>query len=147
MYIDVSNNKFKGPLDENLGNKEIISYINTMILSNNPFGGIIPKSLGNLKHLQVLEMVLLSRNRLNGSIPSNVLNLEKLQVFDVSRNQLSGEIPAHNLSIPASAFSRNLGLCGAPLPPCKHLESAQWKNSCTQVKHSCFSIFRKSRLM
>ncbi|KAL2907268.1 hypothetical protein RDABS01_005978 [Bienertia sinuspersici] len=137
--LHLDHNQLTGVIPTSVGK---LSLLQNLFLDHNKLNGTIPSSIGNLKHLQVLEMVsnrlsgripkqlgnakelkrvLLSRNRLNGSIPSKVLNLEKLQVFDVSRNQLSGEIPAHNLSIPASAFSRNLGLCGAPLPPCKRL--------------------------
>ncbi|XP_021775210.1 LRR receptor-like serine/threonine-protein kinase GSO1 [Chenopodium quinoa] len=107
---------FTGPLDEDIGKKPTIAYIQSMKLSNNPLGGTIPKSLGKLIELEVLEM---SGNNISGSIPKKVLNLEKLQVLDVSNNQLSGRIPPHNTSFLASAFSGNPGLCGAPLPPYK----------------------------
>ncbi|KAB1204489.1 LRR receptor-like serine/threonine-protein kinase GSO1 [Morella rubra] len=67
-----------------------------------------------------LTKLLLSRNKLTGAIPGKVLNLKKLREFDVSGNRLSGKIPPHKAIIPASAFWGNPGLCGAPLPPCKH---------------------------
>ncbi|KAL5706631.1 hypothetical protein ACHQM5_024774 [Ranunculus cassubicifolius] len=139
--IDLSNNRFVGPLDENIGNHASMSSIQTLILSRNPLGGSIPGSLGKLSGLKRLELrgnglsggipaglgeakeltsVVLSGNNLNGHIPQEVLNFESLVEFDVSRNNLTGRIPAHKASIPASAFKGNLGLCGAPLSPCKH---------------------------
>ncbi|XP_021731303.1 MDIS1-interacting receptor like kinase 2-like [Chenopodium quinoa] len=139
--IDVSYNKFNGEIDKNIGNIPTMRSITSLILSNYPLGGSIPSSIGNLHKLWVLKMVsnrltgripqelgnakqlttiLSSRHRLSGSIPKKVLNLANLQEFDVSRNQLSGKIPPHNSSIPASAFSHNLGLCNAPLPSCKN---------------------------
>uniref|UniRef100_A0A803L7E9 Uncharacterized protein n=1 Tax=Chenopodium quinoa TaxID=63459 RepID=A0A803L7E9_CHEQI len=132
---------FIGPIDKNVGNKLAMDSVTSLILSNNPLGGLIPKSVGNLTRLQVLEMVRnrltgtipeeignakelktikLSRNYLSGNIPKNVINLENLAVFEVIRNKLNGKIPAHKNKFPASAFFGNPGLCGAPLPLCKH---------------------------
>jgi Leucine-rich repeat (LRR) protein len=132
---------FTGPIDENLGDRPALASITSLVLSDNQLGGSIPKSLGKLNGLQVLELVgdelsgripaelgdakelttiLLSRNKLSGAIPGKVMNLKKLREFDVSRNRLSGKIPPHKAIIPASAFLDNPGLCGAPLPSCKH---------------------------
>ncbi|CAA0839225.1 LRR receptor-like serine/threonine-protein kinase GSO2 [Striga hermonthica] len=118
MYssIDLSNNIFSLPIDEDIGNKPVMKYVETLILSGNPLGGKIPTSLGKLRYLRKLEM---EKNRLVGGIPMEVLNLKYLKSFNVSYNRLSGKIPAHKVHIPASAFEGNAGLCGEPLPPCK----------------------------
>lgn len=94
-----------------------MTALQVLEMVNNRLSGRIPQELAGA--FSSLTTVLLSNNRLNGSIPKEVLNIETLQHFDVSGNQLSGRIPPHNLSIPASAFSDNPGLCDAPLPPCK----------------------------
>uniref|UniRef100_A0A803L7F0 FBD domain-containing protein n=1 Tax=Chenopodium quinoa TaxID=63459 RepID=A0A803L7F0_CHEQI len=135
--IDVSRNKFTGPIDKNVGNKLAMNTISSLILSNNPLGGRIPKSIGNLTQMRLLEMVRdklsgtipeeisnadtlriikLSRNYLTGRVPKMVINLKWLEKFEVLRNKLSGEIPAHKANFPASAFFGNPGLCGLPLP-------------------------------
>ncbi|GER35086.1 leucine-rich receptor-like protein kinase family protein [Striga asiatica] len=137
--IDLSNNMFSGAVDNDIGNKPAMEFVDTLILSNNPLGGKIPETLGKLLYLTRLEMeknelvgeipkslgnpyrlntILLSGNGLSGGIPMEVLNNKFLKRFNVSDNRLSGEIPAHNVSIPASGFEGNAGLCGEPLPPC-----------------------------
>lgn len=95
-----------------------MSQLRVLEMANNQLTGKIPRDLGKAESL---TKILLSGNKLTGSIPAQVLNSKELQVFDVSMNQLKGRIPPHKLTIPASAFSHNLGLCDAPLPPCKHL--------------------------
>lgn len=139
--IDLSNNMFSGPIDNNIGERPAMDSIKSLILSHNPLSGSIPESVGKLSELQVLKLVgnglsgkipvelgnseklttiLLSRNKLRGTIPKEVLNLNNLREFNVSRNLLSGRIPPHKTKFPVSAFLDNHGLCGAPLPPCKH---------------------------
>ncbi|KAL9327100.1 hypothetical protein ACSQ67_007745 [Phaseolus vulgaris] len=138
--LDLSNNKFCGPIDDNIGQKASMSSIIYLALSHNPLGGSIPKSIGKLRELEILDLedcelsgnipeelgdaetltkINLSKNKLSGSIPEKVLNLKKLEEFDVSRNRLRGRIPPHKAMFPISAFVGNRGLCGPPLPPCK----------------------------
>ncbi|MCL7049982.1 hypothetical protein MKW94_000903 [Papaver nudicaule] len=137
--IDLSHNRFVGRIDINIGNLEVMRFLNTLILSNNHLGGWIPKSLGNLDFLKTLKLVnndltgiipeelsntpltsiVLSNNKLTGGIPSKVINLFELTEFDVSYNNLTGKIPSHEATLPASSFKGNPGLCGSPLPPCK----------------------------
>nr|GEU33593.1 probable leucine-rich repeat receptor-like protein kinase At1g35710 [Tanacetum cinerariifolium] len=97
------------------GDEPALVSIVSLVLSHNPIGGKIPKSLSNAAYLSRL---LISNNNLAGKIPKELLNKESLKELDVSGNRLTGEIPVHNFSFPASAFSGNPGLCGAPLPPC-----------------------------
>lgn len=138
--IDLSNNKFCGPIGENIGEKASMSSIKFLALSHNPLGGSIPQSIGKLRELEVLDLEdsellgnipeelgsvetltksNLSKNKLSGNIPDKVINLKRLEEFDVSRNRLRGRIPPHTAMFPISAFVGNLGLCGPPLPPCK----------------------------
>ncbi|XP_026429244.1 DNA damage-repair/toleration protein DRT100-like [Papaver somniferum] len=138
-HLDLSDNMFAGPIDEDTGNLEVMQFIRKLVLSNNPFGGSIPKSLGKLRSLMTLKLanngltgtipselsnstllgsIVLSNNNLNGGIPSGLMNLRLLEELDVSHNMLTGEIPRHNATIPAASFEGNSGLCGSPLPPC-----------------------------
>ncbi|CAO2840719.1 unnamed protein product [Amaranthus hypochondriacus] len=93
-----------------------MTFLRELKMEGNGLTGRIPKELGNAESLST---ILLSNNSLSGRLPRKVLNLDNLQVFDVSWNKLSGKIPAHKANISASAFSHNVGLCDAPLPPCK----------------------------
>ncbi|KAL2923673.1 hypothetical protein RDABS01_015164 [Bienertia sinuspersici] len=113
--IILENNMITGNLPQSIG---YLNELRDVLFSNNKFIGPIPPSFGNLS---LLKRLLLSKNMLSGDIPSNVLNLKNLEVFNVSTNQLTGKIPPHKSSFPASAFSQNLGLCDAPLPPCNWL--------------------------
>ncbi|XP_026429237.1 putative receptor like protein 25 [Papaver somniferum] len=138
--LDLSDNMFAGPVDEDIGNLNAIQAVESLILSNNPLGGSIPKSLGKMYSLRTLKLenngltgtipaelsnatlltsIMLSNNNLTGGIPSGVINLTSLKELDVSHNMLTGEIPPHNATIPAASFEGNAGLCGSPLPPCK----------------------------
>ncbi|KAI3933691.1 hypothetical protein MKW92_030114 [Papaver armeniacum] len=139
--IDVSRNRFVGPIDGNVGNEVSMESIQVLVLSYNPLGGAIPKSLGKLRELKKLELkengltgkipsqlgeakeltsLVLADNKLIGSIPEQVINLEELTEFDVAGNRLNGRIPSHKAKIPASSFKDNPGLCGFPLLSCKH---------------------------
>ncbi|KAI3948533.1 hypothetical protein MKW92_018102 [Papaver armeniacum] len=138
--LDLSDNMFAGPIDEDIGNLSAIQAVESLILSNNPLGGSIPKSLGKMYRLTTLklenngltgtipaelsnstwlESIVLSNNNLTGGIPSGLMNLRLFKELDVSHNMLTGEIPPHNATIPAASFEGNAGLCGSPLPPCK----------------------------
>ncbi|KAL4569006.1 hypothetical protein LXL04_024632 [Taraxacum kok-saghyz] len=113
--IDVSYNSFSGPI--NNGDESAMDLVVSLVLSHNPIGGMIPEWLSRRTQL---ERILISNSKLIGNIPEELLDLKNLKDFDVSENRLIGEIPGHKTSIPASAFSGNPGLCGTPLPPCKH---------------------------
>ncbi|KAI3901335.1 hypothetical protein MKW92_024650 [Papaver armeniacum] len=112
--LDLSDNMFAGPIDEDIGNLNAIQA--TLKLENNGLTGTIPAELSNATSL---ESIVLSNNNLTGGIPSGLMNLILLRELDVSHNMLTGEIPPHNATIPAASFEGNAGLCGSPLPPCK----------------------------
>ena len=74
----------------------------------------------------------LDSNRLNGGI--DAIALPRLQELNVSNNLMSERIPAAMASFPAAAFGGNVGLCSAPLPPCK--DEAQQPNASAAVNAS-----------
>ncbi|XP_059638057.1 probable inactive receptor kinase At2g26730 [Cornus florida] len=82
-------------------------------LSTNNFTGTIPFAVNNLTQLTKL---FLENNGFSGQLPS--INQQSLVDFNVSNNHLNGSIPGTLSKFPASAFTGNFNLCGAPLPPC-----------------------------
>ncbi|KAF2288505.1 hypothetical protein GH714_007984 [Hevea brasiliensis] len=109
--IDVSGNKFEGPIPERLGQLNALYALN---LSHNALVGQIPSALGNLLHLESLD---LSDNKLTGEIPQQLAKLTFLSVLNLSNNMLVGRIPTSTQlqSFSAASFANNEGLCGAPL--------------------------------
>ncbi|KAL5543997.1 hypothetical protein UlMin_007781 [Ulmus minor] len=85
--LDLSNNKFFGPIPSNIGNSVALSIID---LSKNNLFGKIPLSLGQLSHLQILH---LSDNNLSGEIPETFRHLSSLETLDLGNNRLTGKIP------------------------------------------------------
>ncbi|XP_039140451.1 receptor-like protein EIX2 [Dioscorea cayenensis subsp. rotundata] len=82
--VDLSSNRFEGPLPELSTN---LIFIN---LSNNSFSGPIPSYFAVVTYTQVFA---LSDNHITGSIPSFFCNFTFLKLFDVSNNNMSGELP------------------------------------------------------
>nr|CAD1834201.1 unnamed protein product [Ananas comosus var. bracteatus] len=103
-------NQFSGEIPPGL---DRLGRLARLDLSANNLSGSIPYALNNLTHLTTLR---LENNRFSGSLPS--ISIDSLRSFDVSDNRLNGSIPRPLSRFPASAFAGNLGLCGAPLPPC-----------------------------
>ncbi|KAJ4723815.1 Inactive leucine-rich repeat receptor-like protein kinase [Melia azedarach] len=113
--LDLSGNNFSGPIPPNIGG--IIPFLTYLDLSVNNFSGEIPPSLANCMYLNFL---ILDNNKLQGQIPPQLAQLYRLKTLNVSNNLLSGQIPEFfSLSLSSDDCTGNLGLCGAPLEPCK----------------------------
>nr|GLL49112.1 probable leucine-rich repeat receptor-like protein kinase At1g35710 [Ipomoea trifida] len=82
-YLDLSDNKFSGPLSPNINN---LTNLKNLQLSYNQFQGEIPYSIGQLKDLQVLDI---SYNLLISTIPSSLSSLTKLSTLELSSNFIS----------------------------------------------------------
>ncbi|KAJ0027799.1 hypothetical protein Pint_34908 [Pistacia integerrima] len=89
--IDLSSNKFEGPIPEEIGQFKSLHLLN---ISQNALTGPIPSSIGNLGKLESLD---LSRNRLSGAIPTQLTSLYFLSVLNLSYNHKSED------SAPASS--------------------------------------------
>jgi Leucine-rich repeat (LRR) protein len=114
LTIDLSYNRFKGDASFLLGANK---GLNNLVLSHNAFSF-------NLSAVQLpegLNSLEISQNDIYGDVPEMVADL-MLSYLNVSYNRLSGEVPSGgNMdSFDASCFDHNKGLCGSPLPPCKH---------------------------
>jgi Leucine-rich repeat (LRR) protein len=69
-FLDVSENKFSGPIDNtNWGNKPDLEYAD---FSNNKFSGSIPSGFGNAKDLVLASF---DTNDFTGSMPSQICDL------------------------------------------------------------------------
>ncbi|KAL5550389.1 hypothetical protein UlMin_000565 [Ulmus minor] len=112
--IDLSSNKFDGPIPKEIGE---LTSLYTLNLSSNSLSGKMPTSLG---YLQSVESLDLSRNHLNGNIPPSLTKLNFLSHLNLSFNQLVGSIPfgSQFQTFSADSFMGNEGLCGPPLNNC-----------------------------
>ncbi|KAK8518945.1 hypothetical protein V6N13_017798 [Hibiscus sabdariffa] len=113
--IDLSSNKFTGPIWPSFGN---LNNLHVLRLEENSLSGTIPDSISGMTNLEALD---LSRNNLSGEIPSSLVHLNFLSAFNVSFNRLSGDIPSGGqfLTFPESSFEGNDALCSSILRPCK----------------------------
>eukprot|EP01018_Ginkgo_biloba_P028278 Gb_00402 [translate_table: standard] len=111
----LSYNNFSGPLPSSIS---LLDRLWRLDVSNNNLTGQIPFTLNSLSHLLTLR---LENNVFSGTVAG--LNITSLQDFNVSGNHLTGAIPGSLSKFPASAFERNLVLCGNPLPSCKNIIS------------------------
>ncbi|KAK7247634.1 hypothetical protein RIF29_42521 [Crotalaria pallida] len=109
--IYLSNNKFYGEIPDQTF--EGMQWLKKIHLSNNHFTGAIPTSLATLPRLIDLR---LDDNKFTGYIPQFQQTL--LKSFNVANNQLEGDVPTSLSKMPASSFSGNKRLCGAPLNAC-----------------------------
>ncbi|GJN14370.1 hypothetical protein PR202_gb01191 [Eleusine coracana subsp. coracana] len=112
--LDLSHNGFTGDASLLFGVNKTLDYLN---LSHNVFGF-------NFSAVQLpvnLDGLDLSHNRIYGDIPDQVVNLT-VTYLNVSCNRLTGVVPTGGTMFwfDASCFQHNKGLCGTPLPPCKH---------------------------
>ncbi|XP_039136291.1 receptor-like protein EIX2 [Dioscorea cayenensis subsp. rotundata] len=92
--IDLSSNRFEGPLPELDPSPLLVIYLN-----NNSFSGSIPSYFTNATYIQVLSV---SDNHISGNIPSFFCNLTSLELLDISNNDMSGRLP--NCWNPTSAL-------------------------------------------
>ncbi|RCV24520.1 hypothetical protein SETIT_5G091400v2 [Setaria italica] len=122
----LARNALSGPIPPSLG---ALYRLYRLDLSFNNLSGVVPPELGHLDRLLTLR---LESNRLTGGI--DAVALPRLQEFNVSNNLMSGRIPSAVAAFPAAAFDGNVGLCGAPLPPCK--DEAQQPNASGAVNAS-----------
>ena len=77
-YLDVSDNRFSGPVPSSLPGSLV-----QISMRNNLFQGTIPKSFRNLTSLEVID---LSHNELSGSVPSFIFTHQTLQQLTLSFN-------------------------------------------------------------
>ncbi|CAN0920185.1 Receptor-like protein EIX2 [Linum grandiflorum] len=83
--IDLSSNKFEGPLPTWSTNATVV------YLQDNKFTGPIPDNISKL--MPRLEKLYLSQNQLNGKIPSAMCELQALQILSLRNNLFSGQLP------------------------------------------------------
>uniref|UniRef100_A0A0A9DK36 non-specific serine/threonine protein kinase n=1 Tax=Arundo donax TaxID=35708 RepID=A0A0A9DK36_ARUDO len=115
IFLDLSFNQLDSEIPEELGSMFNLLVMN---LGHNRLSGVIPVKLGGAKKLAVLD---LSHNNLEGPIPSSFSSLS-LSEIDLSNNRLNGMVPdlGSLATFPARQYENNSGLCGFPLPLCKH---------------------------
>ncbi|KAH1063446.1 hypothetical protein J1N35_028433 [Gossypium stocksii] len=85
--LDLSNNQFSGVVPDCFQSFRSLTALN---LGDNSFSGSLPSSLGSLTSL---EMLSLRANKFSGELPSSLRNCTRLKFLDLSDNELSGEIP------------------------------------------------------
>ncbi|KAK7838602.1 putativeinactive leucine-rich repeat receptor-like protein kinase [Quercus suber] len=113
--LDLSGNELSGTIPSDIS--MLLEFVTSLDLSSNNFAGEIPKSIVNCTYLNFLR---LDNNQLTGFIPPEINQLQRLRNFSVANNLLSGPVPVFSgHTIPAESYANNLGLCGAPLEPCK----------------------------
>ncbi|XVE76589.1 hypothetical protein DITRI_Ditri12bG0185300 [Diplodiscus trichospermus] len=128
--IDISCNKFEGPIPEVIGTFKALYVLN---FSHNAFTGAIPPFLGNLLQLESLD---LSSNNLEGEIPLQLANLNFLSFLNVSNNKLAGQIPTSTQlqSFSEASFEKNAGLCGPPLNVPRAIAPSQAPRTVAEVQ-------------
>ncbi|XP_074293668.1 receptor-like protein EIX2 [Silene latifolia] len=140
--IDFSFNELSGEIPDGIFN---LTGLVSLDLSNNNMSGSVSSEIGQLTNLELLD---LSGNHLTGTIPDSLAKLSSLAILDLSNNNLSGKIPIGTQlqSFDASSYTRNPGLCGAPLLKCPRdqaeLNAPIGNNSSSvQEKHENYDLF------
>jgi hypothetical protein len=109
LYL--SGNAFSGPFPESILR---LRHLRRLDLAGNRLAGTIPREIGH--RLRALVTLRLARNSFVGPLPASLEAMATLAELNVSGNRLSGQIPKRlAAAFPASSFTGNLGLCGAPL--------------------------------
>ncbi|XP_048422768.1 receptor-like protein 9DC3 [Pyrus x bretschneideri] len=85
-YLDISANKFGGPIPDSLAN---LTQLATFRISTSFLTGPIPSWLGNFSKLEYLDFAF---NRLNGLVPASFSNLTNLHILYLHSNTLSGAV-------------------------------------------------------
>ncbi|XP_022867640.1 brassinosteroid LRR receptor kinase-like, partial [Olea europaea var. sylvestris] len=109
--IDLSSNNLVGDVPDEITSLVMVVGLNFSI---NNLSGFLPT---NIERLRTLDFLDFSRNRFSGGIPSGVSQVDQPGVLDLSYNNFAGKISQsiHLQTFNASAFKRNLVLCGLPL--------------------------------
>ncbi|CAA3003547.1 receptor like 42-like [Olea europaea subsp. europaea] len=109
--IDLSSNNLVGDVPDEITSLVMVVGLNFSI---NNLSGFLPT---NIERLRTLDFLDFSRNHFSGGIPSGVSQVDQPGVLDLSYNNFAGEISQsiHLQTFNASAFERNLVLCGLPL--------------------------------
>ncbi|XP_038997317.1 DNA damage-repair/toleration protein DRT100-like [Hibiscus syriacus] len=113
--LNIGSNKIAGQIPSSISN---LVELERLDISRNLIPGTIPISLGQFVKLHWLDIFI---NSLTGKIPTSLLGIKIMRHASFRANRLCGEIPQdrpYNI-FPASAYARNLCLCGKPMPPCK----------------------------
>ncbi|CAH1435007.1 unnamed protein product [Lactuca virosa] len=105
-----------------------LTQLITIDISDNKFSGPIPSSLFSLPNLQTLN---LRSNSFSGTIPSDISNLKSIQALDISHNSLSGSLPNTLSSLPLTRLDLSFNNLTGPIPklPKNLLELAIKSNS------------------
>ncbi|XP_055962030.1 receptor-like protein EIX2 isoform X2 [Mercurialis annua] len=88
-YIDLSSNRFEGPLPQ------VSSNLTVLDLSNNSFSGSISNFLcGSMHEINAMAFLNLGKNHLSGEIPDCWESWKNLRVLTLSDNNFRGKFPA-----------------------------------------------------
>ncbi|KAM3729863.1 hypothetical protein ACB098_12G043000 [Castanea mollissima] len=88
IFLDLSNNQLSGGLLDCLGQWQNLIILN---LASNNFSGQIPSSMGSLINLRILD---LSNNNFLGELPLSLRNCTMLSFINLRDNSFSGKLPA-----------------------------------------------------
>ncbi|KAK1666707.1 hypothetical protein QYE76_054866 [Lolium multiflorum] len=136
-FLSLKNNTFTGSLHD-VDFSPVAPHLKLLYLSGNAFSGRFPQSILRLRHLRRLDLagnrltgtippeigrrlralvtLRLARNSFVGPLPASLEAMAMLADLNVSGNHLSGQIPKHlAAAFPASSFTGNPELCGAPM--------------------------------
>ena len=117
LNIKLENMGLKGHFPRKIENCTSITGLD---LSGDELTGTIPSDISSL--LWYVTSLDLSSNNFSGEIPQSIVNCTYLSVLRLDNYQLTGFIPPKINQLPRLRTFRaanNLGLCGAPLEPCK----------------------------